>query len=485
MQHRSKKNDLGRKLGGLVVSLALFFSVGISTIHAEEAQDERIHKLEEAVEQLNKQNSTLQQRVQELEGKTKAVPSTPSAPPTAATASSGTSREKKLADEPVRWNELVMGNSKLKFYGFLRLDAIYDDSRPNNTQIPGFIRSEDPRAPSTVATGANDDDFTLHPRLTRFGIDFDGPRIEPLGNPKVGGKLEVDFYNLPSSESRNAPRMRHAYLKLGWNEASILAGQTSDVISPIFPIVNPDFVMWGAGNLGDRRPQLRGEFTPKLGPGKMISQLEIGLTGADDAQDLDPTATSGFRDGEASGVPTLQGRLAYRFPNWDKQNIELGVWGHLASERTDSPIGTSTRREFDSEAVGIDLTLPIYKDMVWLKGEAWTGKNLDDVRGGILQGINSTTGNEVSTQGGWFELGWRPSKWYSLHAGYSFDDPDNADLIGATTPGRAANHIWYSAVRGYFDPIEIGMDYLNWKTEFIGFENGEDNRIQWFISYKF
>jgi hypothetical protein len=100
--------------------------------------------------------------------------------------------------------------------------------------------------------------------------------------------------------------MRHAYASLKWDDFSILAGQTSDLISQYFPSVNPDFVMWGAGNLSDRRPQVRAEWAPKLGLGSLLVQGEVGLTGADDNRDLDG---NGIRDGEASGVPTVQGRL--------------------------------------------------------------------------------------------------------------------------------------------------------------------------------
>jgi hypothetical protein len=310
----------------------------------------------------------------------------------------------------VKWNELVVGQSRFKLYGFLRLDAVYDDSRPNNTQVPAFIRSEDPTAPMAIASERNAEDLTIYPRLSRFGIDFTGPEIASLGGAKATGKAEIDFYNTPSSESRNAPRMRHAYLKLSWDELSFLAGQTSDVISPIFPVVNPDFVMWGAGNLGDRRPQFRAEWLPKFGPGNFTLQGEVGLTSADDAQDLDPTASGGFRDGETSGKPTLQARVAYGYPIWEKQKIELGVWGHRAWEETDTPIGAAVAREFDSHAFGADLTIPLYKDMAWLKGEIWTGENLSDIRGGILQGINTATGGEIESTGGWIELGLRPVK---------------------------------------------------------------------------
>jgi hypothetical protein len=147
----------------------------------------------------------------------------------------------------------------------------------------------------------------------------------------------------------------------------------------------------------------------------------------------------------------------------------------------DSPIGAAAQREFDSSAIGVDVTVPLYLDKLWLKG-----KNLDDIRGGILQGINVTTGREVHSEGGWVELGARPMRWFSLHAGYSMDNPRDTDLpVAGPTVGRAENRIFYGAIRGYFDPIEIGLDYLHWTTEYNGgFDDGTDNRFQGFISYK-
>src|SRR5262245_16480644 len=38
--------------------------------------------------------------------------------------------------------EIAVSSSTLRFYGFLRVDAIFDDSRPNNTQTIAFILSE-------------------------------------------------------------------------------------------------------------------------------------------------------------------------------------------------------------------------------------------------------------------------------------------------------------------------------------------------------
>jgi hypothetical protein len=208
----------------------------------------------------------------------------------------------------------------------------------------------------------------------------------------------------------------------------------------------------------------------------------VGLTGADDNRDLDANS---IRDGEASGVPTVQGRAGYRFPLWEKQNIELAGWGHFAREKVDAGVGTSGRKNFDSAAIGLDFSTPIYRDIVSFKGELWMGKNLDDIRGGILQGINTTTGEAIRAEGGWGEIAFKPKKWYSLHVGYTFDNPYDVDLP-AQAP--ALNNIWYVASRFYLDPIELGLDYLNWTTYFkdpAGRGKGQDNRFQAYVSYKF
>lgn len=86
---------------------------------------------------------------------------------------------------PVRWSELLGEGNKIKFYGFLRLDMIFDSQRPNNAQAILFIPSPDPLTGKT--THGN---FTMHPRLTRFGINS---RIAKLGDAKLSGQLETDF----------------------------------------------------------------------------------------------------------------------------------------------------------------------------------------------------------------------------------------------------------------------------------------------------
>jgi hypothetical protein len=384
-----------------------------------------------------------------------------------------------------KWSDIISAGNRFKLYGFARLDMIYDDSRPNNTQTIGWILSEDPTAPPPIGAGGNNkEDFTMHPRLSRLGVDFDGGKLDALGGPAITGKIEVDFFNnglQGQSESRAALRMRHAWLKMAWGQFSVLGGQTNDVIAPIFPIVNADLVMWGAGNLGDRRPQLRMEYAPPAAENGLIVQTEIGLTGADDNADLDSPGTygAGFRDGETSGLPTLQARLASRFA-LGSSRAELGVWAHRAWEEPDTSF--AGENEFDSNALGADLTLPIYKDVVAFKGEIWMGENVDDVRGGIFQGINRTTGEEIDARGGFAELSVKCSDRLTAYIGFSNDNPENDDV---EANGRAENVIYYTALRWNYKPLGFGLEYLNWTTKYVGLDDGDDNRVAGFMQYSF
>jgi len=419
----------------------------------------------------------LVKRVTELEQKLATKQAIPASAPTAQAATQ---------EEPAPgWKDLISPPSKFKIYGFARLDVQYDDSRPNNTQTIGWILSEDPAAPAPIGAGGNNkEDLNMHARLSRLGFDFNGGKIAGLGDPAITGKIEIDFFNnglQGQSESRAALRMRHAWMKLAWGRTSLLAGQTNDVISPLFPIINADLVMWGAGNLGDRRPQLRVEHAPPAAETGMIAQFEMGLTGADDNSDLDTAGTfgAGYRDGETSGKPTLQARLGTR---WDMmgQKAEGGVWAHRAWEEPDTSF--AGKSEFDSTAFGFDLAMPVYKDVVGLKAEAWTGENVDDVRGGIFQGINRITGEEIESRGGFVELSYKCSDHLAAYVGYSTDNPDNAD-VGAS--GRAENVIYYTALRWNWKPLYFGLEYLNWTTEYVGLDEGDDNRVVGFIQYSF
>ncbi len=383
------------------------------------------------------------------------------------------------------WADLLNSDATFKLYGFLRLDAMYNDSRANDPQIPYIIRSEDSSGvPAGTVADENDSEAALSARLTRLGLTFDGGTIDGLGNPDLGGKVEIDFYNigLPDSDSRNALRMRLAYLTLTWDHWRLLAGQTWDAISPLNPVVNNDLVMWGAGNTGDRRPQLTVRNTTAAGAGQLITDFGIGLTGAVGGQ----TVLGGLRSGENSGRPMVHARVGYHGKTDAGGAYQLGVWAHNSEERFDP--GTAGggaavgEEDFDSSSVGVDFVVPISGNTVAVKGEYFMGENLRDVRGGILQGVNFGTMDEIESKGGWVEGSYKATDHCTLYAGYSFDDPDDDDLAANAF---SKNTVPYAAARWQYGSLRFGFEYLNWTTEYVGLEDGDANRVVGWIAFYF
>lgn len=249
-----------------------------------------------------------------------------------------------------------------------------------------------------------------------------------------------------------------------------MLGQYWDLISPLLPSPNDDTLMWNAGNLGDRRAQIRLSYEPKNKP--ISWAITLGLTGAIDQKDLD---NNGVRDGEDSGLPNVQTRIGWRFSKG-----ELGLWAHHAWERTTNPI--AGRTNFMSQSIGLDYQWRMGSE--WdVRGEIWLGRNLSDFRGGIGQGINPATGSEIRSKGGWLELGWRYSPRRRLAIGYTFDDPKDGDVPAG---GRTKNSAWYLHHRWRLNGnVEIGFNYLFWTTKWQGQTTGIDHRINTFVQHNF
>src|SRR5688500_14010869 len=147
--------------------------------------------------------------------------------------------------------------------------------------------------------------------------------------------------------------------------------------------------MWNAGNLGDRRPQFRGTYEAKIGPGK--GTVAVALLSADAVGGSNRDGDVAL-DGEESKRPLVQARAAYSQPLWVKGvPAELGVWFHDGRYRFDRASAINGVRDFGSNALGIGLRLPITRRLLF-QGEAFTGKVLSDIRGGVGQDINGITG---------------------------------------------------------------------------------------------
>lgn len=341
---------------------------------------------------------------------------------------------------------------KFQPYGFVRLDVIFDDSRLSHPQFPSYVQSE--------ITGS-DGSMTIHPRLTRLGVKI--AKQEISSSISASGQIEIDFQN-GGRESRQTPRMRHSFATLHFENADLLFGQTWDLISPLYPAPNSDGLMWNAGNMGDRRPQLRATIRPNGGNFKLAGAL--AMPNAVDGKDLDGNGSLAGLDGADAAIPMFQG-LAEITMN----GLRVGLWGHWGKEKTATAVGGKTA--FDTYSLGGHFRLPIGK--AWLQGEAFMGQNLSDVRGGIGQSVNPDTGQEIESKGGWAELGVKATDTVSLIVGGTMDDPKDGHIRRG---GRTLNYSLYGVYKYRpVNAVQIAAEYLYWKTEYNTWPEGKANRI--------
>lgn len=371
--------------------------------------------------------------------------------------------------QSINWKDLTREGGPIKFYGFFRLDTYYNTARMDSVIIPSRVLPETDGTPAAGEAKRNDDQFAMDPRLTRFGIDVAGPEVDGV---KTSGKLEIDFANFPtgSAESRATPRIRLAYIDVRKDNFGLRFGQDWDVVSPLYPSVNAELLMWNAGNTGDRRAQIQGRWVDNTDPAKEVMSFKamLGMTGAVNNEDLDTGTLAGERDGFDSGMPQIQARVGYKgLEVAEGKKADIGVWGLYGRTETDTFFNGENR--FVTWLAGIDWTIPMTAKLT-LRGEAWTGANLSDVRGGIGQTINTATGDEIESSGGWTELVCKCTTQTQLHVGATLDDPKNDDLsLTLANANRRRNQSGYvGTIVDWDTKLRTGLDVIYWQTEYMG-----------------
>jgi hypothetical protein len=237
-----------------------------------------------------------------------------------------------------------------------------------------------------------------------------------------------------------------------------------------------------AGNLGDRRPCAYVAYDHDFGDGfRLQFQNGICLANAIDQSDQGGT---GIRDNEDYGLPGYQTRLGFIIPSQanELQPLIFGVGGVMADDDAGAAIGKSGARIYPIRGISADLRFPINQ---WLsfQGEAWTGYNLNDFRGGIGQGVNPVQGKTIHASGGWGELVGQPIKWNRFSLGAGLDKP-----IGDEVPdgGRTRNLAYWVSSQLVLDPgVVIGLEYYYWMTQWKTFDPGTASLIQLYLQANF
>lgn len=434
----------------------LFFSVVLFVLPSySQADSSEIELLRKQVEQLMKRVDALEQRNQELEGKL-----------------DDTQADVKVAQDEIfhvshqnaidalNASNAISSKYGAELYGYVKLDASYDDSRVRNGNYILWSLSD--------SQNGDDDEFTMTANQTRVGLNLRGPEV---GGAKTTGKIEWDFYG-GGDENKPRFRMRHAYAQLEWPEyeLSVLAGQTYEIISPLFPSTLNFLVGYSAGNLGYRRPQLRVSKNYSLtDETDLLIQAALTRTIGDVITDIDT--------GQDSGFPSTQGRLAYSFPLLTEKQTTIGISGHYGQEENDD-----LDQDFDTWSFNVDLLMPLFK-RVDLKSEFFTGANLDTYYAGIFQGVNTTLAEEIPSTGAWAALSITPWDQWNFNVGAGIESPDD---FYVETGGRTENKMVFGNVYYMVNPSFLwGGEVSYYVTDYKDIEDGDALRFQSSIIYRF
>jgi hypothetical protein len=362
----------------------------------------------------------------------------------------------------------VWSSLDIQLYGYIKLDAAYDSSRVDTGDYARWVESE--------SDNEDDSQFNMTARQTRLGAMISGPEDDGL---KTSGRVEIDFYE---GGAENKPRvmMRHAYLNILWPEDrfSILAGQTSDVISPLFPSTINYTVGWWVGNIGYRRPQIR--LTKDLALSK---DVDLKLEGAL-ARTIGISNEFTTDSGADAGYPGVQARAGITFPWLGYKPTTVGVSGHVAREEYDTS-ASGDSKHFDSWSANLDVTQPI-NEWLTIKGEAFTGENLSAYLGGIGQGVNIDTFKEIGSKGGWIAAALGPWDKWQFNVGFSAESVDGDDLRGMTGDKRTYNRsIFGNMLYSLNKSTQIGFELSHWRTDYQGEDDGDSIRAQGAFIYRF
>jgi hypothetical protein len=359
------------------------------------------------------------------------------------------------------------GDFTITPYGYLWGNMVYETERSNTGDYTLWVFSAQEQGEPT---------FHVDAKNTRLGLDVLGPCIPCLDNAVSGGKVEIDFQGTFVTENKGSVLLRHAYLEVKNEEFRLLAGQTWDVISPLYPGSIMYSVYWDAGNIGYRRAQFRGERFLSFSDTLLLT-MQGSING-----DI-VTDTASMATGDQAGWPVLEGRAALTFGprGKDEHPITLGVSSHVGEQRftfanvKDLPVRTWS--------LNADLKLPV-NERWGFQGECYMGDNLSTFLGGIGQGFDFSRRQPIYDRGGWMEVYYDWTHCWHSHVGYCLDDPNDNDITPAS--GRTYNQAFFgNVIYDVTKQFTLGLEVGSWKTLYKAETPGESIRTEFMAKYGF
>ncbi|MGM0532315.1 MAG: hypothetical protein ACQER7_13300, partial [Bacteroidota bacterium] len=268
----------------------------------------------------------------------------------------------------------------IRFSGYVKNDAFYD-SRQNVTAREGhFLLWPKPEAPDVNQQDVNaQPNFNILAVQSRISGTITGP--EALG-AETSGTIEGDFF-AQANDNINLFRLRHAYLRLSWDNTQLLTGQ---FWNPMF--VTSCFPGTVSFNTGvpiqpfSRNPQVR--LTQSFGDLEVIA---AALAQRDYPSRIDEAVSSKFL--RNSGSPDMHLQLHYNRP---KLNMGAGMAYKTIMPRleTEQQVKTGNTISGLSAIAFAKISL----EPVTIKFEAISGQNATDllqISGFAIESIKPAT----------------------------------------------------------------------------------------------
>lgn len=356
----------------------------------------------------------------------------------------------------------------LEIHGFIKADGIFETNGQGAITLFAPNNSED----------LNRTTFTLRQSRLKFH-PFVRPKV--LG-ANVTGALEADFYG-GGKENKAIPRLYRAFIKAAWPSFHLLIGQDWDTNSKLYGNTLV-FTLPPVGNVQFRRFQARGVYSPFTFDDSGLS-FEAALAQGPQ-EDLDG---NGVPDGDDFAWPMVQGRVAFEkfqdkegkgFAHWKHQTEKpptfvLAISAHYGGEEVDWE-GPGSGERYDTWSLSTEVCVPI-GEHVSLKGEAFTGCNLDHAYGGIVQGINPETRQEIHASGGWGQVQvTTKNKKLQFHVGGGLDQPREEDLSEGDRSKNMAFYanVFYSLAKAW----KIALEEVHYETDYLGGDRATNDRVQ-------
>ncbi|HRO79171.1 DcaP family trimeric outer membrane transporter [Acinetobacter towneri] len=406
----------------------------VGTTHAAKTEQQQIQELRQEVEALK---SLIQQQQQVQQQQQTQIAQVQQAKPAAPATALSSLKSKSGAD--------------VSIYGFVRGDANYVIKGADN-DFNSVHTSKEEASDKLRATA----------KVTRLGLDFN----TPVGDNKVGGKVEVDF----ASAAENL-RIRHAYLTFNdW-----LFGQTTSSFASVHAPEMIDFSTNIGGSGGSARvPQVR--YSQKLAPAtQLFVSAEEGNSKATKDGDLSyrlPVLTAKVTQGFAEGKGLASARALVEHYKSDEANDDKTGWG--------AALGANYQ---------VAEPLKVSADVAYMKGNS---NHLYGSNSAYSVVGNSIEQNEaVAVQVG-ATYKFSPQLRSTLAYGALFaDDGTDYARAAAAVPNTNANanekvqQAWINFIYSPVKPVDLGIEYINGERETFAGEKFSDDRVGFMARYSF